>query len=445
MKTKKPFLLPALIAGLNLLSPGQAPAQTFTSLGDTYGPADSPGFLGNTVYAALHGLASSGDLFYGTWGISGPSSGGSVWVVNTDAITDRTHLYSFSSVIGPGYGPRRNADGADPYGGLILSGDTLYGTTTLGGTGGIGTIFKLSTDGTGFTVLRHAGSQAGLLLSGDTLYGTTDRFGDSNSGTVFALNINGTGYTTLHRFPATIYPGNLEPSTNSDGASPAAGLILAGNTLYGTASAGGASGAGTVFAVNRDGTGFQVLHHFTATERHSGINSDGAYPAAELVLLGNTLYGTATGGGSSGNGTVFAVNTDGTGFTNLYSCTETSGAIPQRLTLSGNTLYGITSQGGGSGQGTVFSLSLAAPPTIYDGAFRITNVVLSGGNLTVSFPTVTGRNYTLWRSDTLAGGTWMNAGLSALPGTGATLTFSVPAPAAGVFKRFFRVHADQQP
>jgi len=342
---------------------------------------------------------------------------------------------------------------------LILSGDTLYGTTTLGGTGGNGTIFKLSTDGSGFTVLRHGGSQAGLILSGDTLYGTTTYYdGSSNSGTVFALNINGTGYTTLHRFPATSAPGQI---TNSDGGAPVAGLILAGNTLYGTAYGGGAGGAGTVFAVNRDGTGFQVLHHFTAlSERYSGTNSDGAYPAAELVLLGNTLYGTATEGGSSGNGTVFAVNTNGTGFTHLYSFTKTSpfqispfntvstnqdGASPQRLTLSGNTLYGITSRGGGSGQGTVFSLSLAAPPTIYDGAFRITNVVLSGGNLTVSFPTVAGRTYTLWRSDTLAAGTWINTGLSALPGTGAALTFSVPAPAAGVPERFFRVHAGPQP
>ena len=53
----------------------------------------------------------------------------------------------------------------------------------------------------------------------------------------------------------------------------------------------------------------------------SDTNSDGAYPHAGLILSGNTLYGTAYGGGSSGNGTVFAVNTDGTGFTNLYSFT----------------------------------------------------------------------------------------------------------------------------
>ena len=74
---------------------------------------------------------------------------------------------------------------------------------------------------------------------------------------------------------------------------------------------------------------------------------------------------------------------------------------------------------------------------------RITSVVLNGGNLTLSFPTMTGRTYTLWRSDTLADGTWTNTGLAALAGTGATLTFTVPATTPA--RRFFRVHADPQP
>ena len=68
-------------------------------------------------------------------------------------------------------------------------------------------------------------------------------------------------------------------------------------------------------AVNTDGTGFTILHSFTG-------GSDGADPFAGLILSGNTLYGTARFGGSSGNGTVFAVNTDGTGFTTLYSFSQ---------------------------------------------------------------------------------------------------------------------------
>src|SRR5437773_141528 len=71
---------------------------------------------------------------------------------------------------------------------------------------------------------------------------------------------------------------------------------------------------------------FTTLHSFTATSTNSSgvyTNGDGADPRDGLILSGNTLYGTA-GGGSSGFGTVFAVNTDGTGFTNLHSFTYDS-------------------------------------------------------------------------------------------------------------------------
>jgi len=67
---------------------------------------------------------------------------------------------------------------------------------------------------------------------------------------------------------------------------------------------------------------FTVLHSFIAV-------SDGASPYAGLItnLLGNTLYGTTGYGGSSGQGTVFKVNMDGTGFTNLHSFTTGSGCL----------------------------------------------------------------------------------------------------------------------
>src|SRR5437868_4629434 len=74
--------------------------------------------------------------------------------------------------------------------------------------------------------------------------------------------------------------------TNFDGVNPNAGLIFSGNALYGTTAAGGSSGKGTVFAVNSDGTGFTVLHNFTG-------GSDGASPWDGLIVWGNTLYGTA--------------------------------------------------------------------------------------------------------------------------------------------------------
>src|SRR5437870_1123142 len=127
-------------------------------------------------------------------------------------------------------------------------------------------------------------------------------------------------FTTLYSFTATGDPYY----TNSDGTQPY-GLILSGSTLYGTAASGGSSGRGTVFALHTDGTGFTNLYSFSAASAYPDhINSDGANPSAGLILSGSTLYGTASSGGSSGYGTVFALHTDGMGFTNLHSFTEGS-------------------------------------------------------------------------------------------------------------------------
>src|SRR5437867_2049264 len=258
MKTQKSFLLPALIAVLNLLPAGRATAQTFTT------------------------------------------------------------LYSFTATGDPYY---TNSDGTQPYG-LILSGSTLYGTAASGGSSGRGTVFAVHTDGTGFTNLHSftlsdpfgsgtnsdgALPSAGLILSGSTLYGTAFSGGSSGEGTVFALHTDGTGFTNLYSFSAaSAYPDLI----NSDGANPSAGLILSGSTLYGTASSGGSSGYGTVFALYTDGMGFTNLHSFTAgSGSYPNItNADGAYPYAGLIVSGNTLFGTATGGGRSGNGTVFSLS-----------------------------------------------------------------------------------------------------------------------------------------
>src|ERR1700722_18234323 len=69
----------------------------------------------------------------------------------------------------------------------------------------------------------------------------------------------GQTFTTLYSFSST--SGNFP--TNSDGANPHAGLILSGNTLYGAAYRGGSSGYGTVFAVKTDGSSFAILNSFT--------------------------------------------------------------------------------------------------------------------------------------------------------------------------------------
>jgi uncharacterized repeat protein (TIGR03803 family) len=109
------------------------------------------------------------------------------------------------------------------------------------------------------------------------------------------------------------------------------GLLLSSNTLYGTALAplsggkvGGAGPSGAVFKLNTDGTGFTNLFIFGyAGNPYHVTNTEGATPRAELVLSGNTLYGTTEDGGFYTEGIVFAVNTDGTVFTNLHNFTPT--------------------------------------------------------------------------------------------------------------------------
>jgi uncharacterized repeat protein (TIGR03803 family) len=108
----------------------------------------------------------------------------------------------------------------------------------------------------------------------------------------------------------------------------------------------------------------------------TGPNSDGANPVAGLILSGNTLYGTAEYGGSNIYGTIFRLNINGSNFTNLYTFTGgNDGANPiAGLVLSGTTLYGTTSSGGSSGSGTVFSLFIPPQLTIIPSA---ANVVLT--------------------------------------------------------------------
>ena len=236
--------------------------------------------------------------------------------------------------------------------GLVLSNNTLYGTTEFGGNGD-GTVFAVGTDGSSYTNLHTFTStiapppstnqdggtpEAALLVSGDLLYGTTQYGGSNAAGTVFVATMQGAA-TTLYSFTG-----------RDDGANPVASLILSGATLYGTAKSGGKSYSGTVFAINTDGTEFTNLYTFTN-------GTDGAYPSGALVLSGDTLYGTAVGGGDNSYGTVFSLKTNGSGFASLHSFTGDDGGAPMAaVTLSGEMLYGTTSEGGIWFNGGLFAI-----------------------------------------------------------------------------------------
>jgi uncharacterized repeat protein (TIGR03803 family) len=208
--------------------------------------------------------------------------------------------------------------------------------------------------------------EAGLIFdSAGNLYGTTEIGGTYNAGTAFKLSpASGGGYTemVLHSF-----------TYGSDGAVPTAGLIFdsAGN-LYGTTSYGGnpTSNSGAVFELSpASGGGYTetVLHNFTG-------GSDGGNPYASLVLdsAGN-LYGTAEGGGTSNNGTVFKMSpASGGGYTEtvLYSFTGGSdGQSPEGGLIfdSAGNLYGTTNTGGTSRIGTAFEILTAVTfPATYN-------------------------------------------------------------------------------
>jgi hypothetical protein len=137
--------------------------------------------------------------------------------------------------------------------------------------------------------------------------------------------------------------------------------VLFGSTLYGTTGSGN-PGWGTVFAVNTNGTGFTNFYHFTGT-------TDGCYPYGTLVLSGGTLFGTTSGGYDYEGwvyGTIFSVNINGSDFTNIYTFTDGNdgGTLYAGLTLSGNTLFGAAYAGGNSGSGALFALTLSGPPII---------------------------------------------------------------------------------
>ncbi len=149
----------------------------------------------------------------------------------------------------------------------------------------------------------------------------------------------------------------LKSFTGSDGANPVGGLVVVGNRLYGTTDGGGSSNCGVVFGMNMDGSGYDVLKSFNGT--------DGAHPAVGLALAGSTLYGTTANGGpdfvgpaNMGSGLVFKVNIDGSGFTVLKAFTRLDGQNPAAvLSLGANTIYGTAPGGRYPGNGVVFQMN----------------------------------------------------------------------------------------
>jgi len=280
-------------------------------------------------------LTLSGTVLYGMTRQGGASSVGTIFKINTDG-TGYTTLLNFSGT----------ANGSQPNGDLLLSGAVLYGMTLAGGSNGFGCIFKINTDGTGYTKLLDCtfatggGPYGTPVLSGSTLYAAMSAYGANFKGSIIKINTDATGYGKLYDF------------TGATGQVPNGSLAISGSVLYGMASQGGANSEGCIFSINTDGTGYADLLDF------SGV-ANGASPKSSLLLSGGVLYGMTSAGGANNLGTIFKINTNGTGYTKLIDCSYApNGWSPLDLTYGGGTiLYGMTYEGGANGYGTIYKIN----------------------------------------------------------------------------------------
>jgi uncharacterized repeat protein (TIGR03803 family) len=318
---------------------------------------DSAGNLYGTTYGG--GLYQAGTVFE----LSPTSTGG----------LQETILYSFR-----GFG---TGDGVSPAAGLLLdAAGNLYGTTSFGGgTGSIGTAFKLSpsSGGTWTETVLHSftgsdgyGPQSNLIMdSTGSLYGTTIGGGAGTScgagngcGTVFKLSPDSSGGWTesvLHSFDF------------HDGSNPSGGLVFdASGNLYGmttwgvntvACNVGSNTGCGVVYKVSPNGSGGW---NYTGVVDFN--NHNGAYPIGNLIVdaSGNLLGCTFNGGNASFPfGIAFRLSPNGRGgwtesVMHAFSAAGTAGGGPLGVTMdSSGNLFGMTEYGGSGGTGLVFELT----------------------------------------------------------------------------------------
>lgn len=333
-------------------------------------------FVGATNGSFPQGdLTSAGTFLYGMTYTGGVNNLGTVFRIKPDG-TEYAKLLDFTGFEG-------SANGSHPQGSLISDGPFLYGMTRDGGVNGVGVIFKIMLDGTGYTkLLDFAGSTNGslptgsLISDGTFLYGMTNNGSPNLMGTVFKIKLDGTGYAKLLDFAGT-----------TNGGYPEGSLISDGTFLYGMTRGGGANNSGTIFKIKPDGTGYVKLYDFDGT-------LNGWRPYGSLILEGTFLFGMTSQGGTTDSGTIFKIKPDGSGYAKLhdFGSPSLSGQNPLGSLISDGTfLYGMTLNGGtlSFSVGSVFKIKQDGTgyETLLDfsGNTTVNNHVVSGSNPRGSF------------------------------------------------------------
>lgn len=271
-----------------------------------------------------------------------------------------TSLYNFNAGLGG-----VNTSGTFPHGLLVYGGGNFYGAALSGGTGGLGTIFQLTPDGSGSWILNVIFECAGSCnnpIGSLLMDGAGNLFGVSGTGVVFELSPGLSGGWT----ESTLY--TFSGGTNGyDGYAPVPGLVMdAAGNLYGANFDGGINNQGYVFELSPAGGGTYTLTHL-----HDFAGSDGAVPGASVIMdAAGNLYGTTEAGGASnyctsGCGVVYELTNNAGAWTEtvLHNFGGPDGSNSQGTLLldSAGNLYGTATAGGFLHNfGVVFELSQAS-------------------------------------------------------------------------------------
>jgi uncharacterized repeat protein (TIGR03803 family) len=192
------------------------------------------------------------------------------------------------------------------------------------------------------------GSQPNQLTtdSAGNIYGTTEYGG---AGTCLDRQSGACG--TVFKMTPTGQMTVLATFNGQNGAFPIGPVTLAAGTLYGTATQGGTTNDGVVFSVGTDGRNFQILHQFSG--------NDGYSPGGTLLIEPGAVYGVAAVGGPFGLGVLYKIN-KGEKYLILHAFKKQDGANPTDIrfapggAIEGSAPYGGTGCSSGPGCGTIF-------------------------------------------------------------------------------------------